>query len=346
MGSKNDFCKDDSYFTALVDASPDIITIVDPEMNILFANSTVKRMLGFDPDSLVGKKINDYIHSDDVPILIEALTRVVSGGKVKTIVLRVIHFGGNWRWLECHGILVIDAKGQRRLVVHASDITDHQESESALEMANKKLNILGSATRHDVLNSLTGLFGYLELAESKTSDEILLRYIRKARTASEVVRKQMEFTKLYQEIGSKRPDWINVYETIHGTLGSLPPNDVQINIEIAPIEIYADPMIEKAFYNLLENSLRHGERVKKVTVSNQLDEANMKLIFQDDGKGVNSEEKDLIFKRGYGKNTGYGLYMTKEVLGITGLSIVENGVPGKGARFEIMIPAGKYRRLG
>ena len=113
-------------------------------------------------------------------------------------------------------------------MVHASDITDHQESEAALELANRKLNILGSATRHDVLNSLTGLFGYLELAETKTSDEIILRYIRKARTASEVVKKQMEFTKLYQEIGSKRPDWINVDSCIRRTLGSLPRNDVTV----------------------------------------------------------------------------------------------------------------------
>lgn len=346
MGSNSDFCKDDNYFVALVDTAPNIITIVDSEMNILFANKTLKKKLGYDPGTLIGKKIKDYIHSDDVPILVEALTRVISGGTTKTTVLRVMHLEGNWRWLECHGILVIDAQGHRRVVVHSSDITDHRESESALELANKKLNILGSTTRHDVLNSLTGLFGYLELAESKTNDEILLRYIRKARVASEVVRKQMEFTKVYQEIGSKRPDWINVGETIRGTLGSLPTNDVNVVIDTDLLEIYADPMIVKAFFNLIENSLRHGERVKNVTVSNQQVEKGMKLIFQDDGKGVSNEEKELIFKRGYGKNTGYGLYMAREVLGITGLSIVENGVPGKGARFEIMIPAGKYRRLG
>jgi signal transduction histidine kinase len=129
-------------------------------------------------------------------------------------------------------------------------------------------------------------------------------------------------------------------------LSSLPSNDVNIVIDLDPIEIYADPMVVKAFYNLIENSLRHGERVKKITVSNHQVDGSMKLIFEDDGKGINTEEKDLIFKRGYGKNTGYGLYMTREVLGITGLSIIENGEPGKGARFEIMIPAGKFRRLG
>jgi PAS domain S-box-containing protein len=343
---KNDFCKDSHYFNALVDASPDIITILDGEMNVLFANSTVNKVLGYDTDVLTGKKIQDYIHTDDIPTLVEATTRLASGGSVRATILRVKHSEGNWRWLECHGNLVVDAQGQQRIVVHASDITEHQESESALELANKKLNILGSATRHDVLNSLTGLFGYLELAETKTSDEIILRYIRKARAASEVIKKQMEFTKVYQEIGSKRPDWINLDTTIRGTLASLPRKDVNIDIDVDDIEVYADPMIERVFYNLLENSMRHGEKVRNISVSHKMVDRTMKLIFQDDGKGVNTEEKEIIFKRGYGRNTGYGLYMAKEVLGITGLSIIENGEPGRGARFEITIPAGKYRRLG
>ena len=129
----------------------------------------------------------------------------------------------------------------------------------------------------------------------------------------------MEFTKLYQEIGSKHPDWINVDSCIRAYPGTLPRNDVTVNLDVDEIEVYADPMIEKVFYNLLENSMRHGERVKNITVSNQSFEGSMKLVFQDDGKGVNTEEKEMIFKRGYGKNTGYGLYMAREVLGITGL---------------------------
>ena len=44
-----------------------------------------------------------------------------------------------------------------------------------------------------------------------------------------------------------------------------------------------------------------------------------------------------------GKNTGYGLFLTREILGITGLSIEENGEPGQGCRFEILVPHGAYR---
>ena len=78
MASKNDFCKDDHYFSALVDTTPGIIIIVDSEMTILFANSTLRTMLGYDPDSLTGKKIQEFIHADDSPILMDA-TAIVYG---------------------------------------------------------------------------------------------------------------------------------------------------------------------------------------------------------------------------------------------------------------------------
>jgi signal transduction histidine kinase len=59
--------------------------------------------------------------------------------------------------------------------------------------------------------------------------------------------------------------------------------------------------------------------------------------------GIETAEKGRIFERGVGKNTGMGLFLTREILGITQISIEETGVPGKGARFEIRIPKGTWR---
>jgi signal transduction histidine kinase len=52
---------------------------------------------------------------------------------------------------------------------------------------------------------------------------------------------------------------------------------------------------------------------------------------------------ERIFEQGFGKNTGLGLFLSREILAITGLTITENSVPGKGARFEITVPKGAYR---
>jgi signal transduction histidine kinase len=69
----------------------------------------------------------------------------------------------------------------------------------------------------------------------------------------------------------------------------------------------------------------------------------LKVIFEDDGAGISAEDKQHLFERGYGKNTGFGLFLSREILGITGMTIVENSEPGQGARFEIQVPRGDWR---
>jgi signal transduction histidine kinase len=79
-------------------------------------------------------------------------------------------------------------------------------------------------------------------------------------------------------------------------------------------------------------------KVTAIRFSAEEQENGLKVIYEDDGIGIPVPEKGRIFDRGYGKNTGYGLFLTREILGITGLTIEETGVLGKGCRFEITVP--------
>ena len=60
-------------------------------------------------------------------------------------------------------------------------------------------------------------------------------------------------------------------------------------------------------------------------------------------KVVANDEKEKIFERGFGKHTGMGLFLSQEILAITGLSLKETGIYGSGVRFEIEVPEGSYR---
>ncbi|MCX6699857.1 MAG: ATP-binding protein [Methanomicrobiales archaeon] len=70
------------------------------------------------------------------------------------------------------------------------------------------------------------------------------------------------------------------------------------------------------------------------------------IVCEDDGVGVQADEKERIFERGFGKNTGLGLALSREILDITGITIREVGEPGKGARFEMVVPKGAWRMVG
>lgn len=102
-------------------------------------------------------------------------------------------------------------------------------------------------------------------------------------------------------------------------------------------------MLEKVFFNLLDNSIRHGETVSKIRVSAHSQGDNLIIVWEDNGVGIVEDEKDHIFDRGYGKNTGLGMFLAREILSLTDIAIIENGTAGKGARFEMSIPRESYR---
>jgi signal transduction histidine kinase len=69
----------------------------------------------------------------------------------------------------------------------------------------------------------------------------------------------------------------------------------------------------------------------------------MLIVVEDNGVGIPVDDKEKIFEKGFGKNTGYGLFLVREILAITGLTIRETGFSGTGARFEIRVPEEGYR---
>ena len=123
--------------------------------------------------------------------------------------------------------------------------------------------------------------------------------------------------------------------------------DVRVVVDQRSPEIFADPLFEKVFYNLFDNALRYGGAgLQSIRVSSQESEGCLTIVCEDDGDGIPADEKEKIFERGFGKNTGLGLFLSREILAITGITIIENGVTGKGARFEITVPKGAYRFSG
>jgi signal transduction histidine kinase len=111
-----------------------------------------------------------------------------------------------------------------------------------------------------------------------------------------------------------------------------------LDVDTGSLSIYADPLIEKVFFNLVENAIRHGDGTDRIRFFCLARPGGVVLVCEDDGPGVLPQFKEAIFNRQYFKHTGFGLFLSREILEITGIRISENGEYGKGARFEIFIP--------
>jgi len=210
--------------------------------------------------------------------------------------------------------------------------------------ANKKLNLLSGITRHDIRNQILALMGFIGLAKMKTTDPDLLHYIEREEIAAQNIQRQIEFTKNYEEIGVRAPQWQDIGMLCSAMQARVTGDGMTLSVAVEGLEIFADPLLEKVFENLIDNSRRHGERVGHISFTTlQYGLDYIALVYEDDGVGIHEEDKGRIFEKGFGKNTGLGLFLIREILSITGLTIKETGEYGRGARFEIMVPKGKYR---
>jgi len=107
--------------------------------------------------------------------------------------------------------------------------------------------------------------------------------------------------------------------------------------------IRADRMIERLFMHLVENTLQHGGNVKKVGLRTITSGDELHIIYTDDGKGIAEDQKEAIFQIAHGERAGVGLFLCRSILEVSGMTILENGEPGKGARFEIVVPQGNHQ---
>ena len=240
--------------------------------------------------------------------------------------------------------------GHRYLLESFVDITDRVKAEHAINQANRKLNILSSVTRHDILNQLTVLRGYLALAEDASEEagaaETTGPYIKQIERAARTIRQQIEFTRDYQDIGIQAPGWHRISIILANVTSKLDPGKVQVLNTINGLEIYADPLITEVFYNLLDNALRHAGRLTWISIACREVAEGLIISVSDDGDGVHPHQKEQIFGRGYGKNTGYGLFIIRDILDITGITIQETGTFGEGAQFDLLVPEGAFRFAG
>ena len=160
---------------------------------------------------------------------------------------------------------------------------------------------------------------------------------------TEKIQQQIAFTRDYQNLGLSMPEWQNVQNIITREISVSGKTWVTITMDFGNLEIFANPLLERVFHHLIDNSIQYGQTLTKIHGYYERSGAGIILIIEDDGIGIPADEKDAIFKRQFYKNSGLGLFLAQEILAMTNFSIRETGEPGKGARFEITVPKGAWR---
>jgi len=331
-------------YRAIIEEMQDLFYRTDINGKITMLSPSAFAISGYTQDELIGQDVAKvYADPDDRGRLLEILKEK---GSVDSFPLNLKVRDGSIRHVTTSSHFYHDAAGTIlgvEGVIH--DITDQRRAEEALRMANKKLHLLSSITRHDIRNQLMALMAFIELSkDSIDKPEELIGFLKKNQKIAETITNQITFTKHYEDLGLNAPLWQDVNACVDAAVAVLPMRNIRVEKEIFGLELFADPLVEKVFYNLIDNSLRYGgERMTTIRITSRTDGPLLVLVFEDDGVGIPEPDKSVIFDKGFGKNTGLGLYLSREILAITGITIIENGSQGKGARFEITVPKDGYR---
>jgi PAS domain S-box-containing protein len=334
---------------SIVENSSDQIFMLDRDCRFLSVNKTAAALFGISPQEMLGRLISEKFPETIATQFSRNIQNVFDTGKSMLIDEKMVIEG---RELYSSTSLnpVRDDKGNVIAVTGiVRDITERKKAEERLkeinkilEVTNEKLNVIGGLTRHDVRNKLSAVTGNVYLLRRKlTEDPKALEQLNDMETAVRLVEKIFEFARAYEKLGTEQLVNMDVGKAVEGAVSLFSDlKGVKIVNECGGLTVLADSLLSQLFYNLIDNSLKYGERTKQIKVYYKERSADLELVYEDDGVGIPDNMRSNLFKEGFtlGKGTGYGLFMIRRICEVYGWTIQETGKHGKGAQFTITIP--------
>jgi PAS domain S-box-containing protein len=235
---------------------------------------------------------------------------------------------------------------KNKAIVTFVDITNRVRAEQALQTANDKLNLLSRISADHLHYSVDQILETAEAAEADCKDAGLHGHIDRIRTLAWNIVRQLFLAESYKDLGTVPPVWLSVQRAFESARLVPETGTAAIRIWTERLEIYADPLFSDVLTHLVENSLRHGGTTRNIIVSYHETEEGLDLSIRDDGTGIPADRKERIFEYDSGGQAGIGLFICRQIIEVTGMTIRETGTFGRGAWFVIHVPPGRYRIEG
>lgn len=334
-------CEKNDELDRFFRTGPDLLCILDESGQFLQLNPAGEELLGCRTGTDPAPGLFDILLPADRAAARTLIGHMGRKGKTVTFVNRVACPDGSVRWLEWRAL----CGGRQKIYAVARDITERRRTNEALEEASRKLHLFDDLSRHDIRNRLTVLSGYLNLFSSRPAEPYFSMYSAKISETVAAIAEQVEFFHVYQTLGIANPGWYRVdrlFVSACARSGNIP---VTVENEAKDWEIFSDPLIERVFCAFVENALTHGATLTRIRCSAKEVPGGLAVCIEDNGAGIARDKKESIFMQGSGKPVANSLFMAREILAITGISVRETGQAGKGACFELFVPKGGYRAV-
>jgi two-component system cell cycle sensor histidine kinase/response regulator CckA len=358
----------EEHFRSIIENSPDLIAIIEPDGKLRYHSPSIERVLGITSDSVVGRAFLDFVHPDDAQRASQFLERQIAGPAANGMVeLRFHHHNGSWRSFEVVARNLTAAGAVTAIVTNARDITDRKLLEAQLAQANRlsSLGRLAATVAHEFNNVLMGMQPFTELMLrpdvapsmiSKGAWHISNSIQRGKRIALDILR----FTQPAQpvtamvDVGEWWEKFAPEAEIVLGNVvrltSTIPHHGVcviadqeQLSQVMANLVANARDAMPSGGTLMVQASQPPADSVFAFGIVAH-PEQFIQISVSDTGHGINSEVIQNIFEPLFttkkSGGTGLGLAVAHQVLTQHGGYIFAESAVGRGTTFHLFLPKG------
>jgi PAS domain S-box-containing protein len=326
--------------SSLFELASDAIFVCDTEGKIVYFNEATYKTAGYTKEEMAKLSLYEFCSPSAAQLV---KTRVQMILENKSAVFESEHLRKDKSIIPCEvSARVIESNGSKLILNVARDVTERKKAEAGIAAVNEKLRVVGKLTRHDVRNKLTTISSNTYLLRKRYgSNPEIVRFLDSIDSAVALSNRLFDFTSLYEKIGGQTQTEIDVKRCFDDAVALFPNmSNIQVMNESQGLVVVADSLLRQIFYNLIDNSLKHGKVVTQIRLHYIKEQNQTKLYYEDNGVGVPVDNKQKIFTEQFTTDggTGLGMSMIRKIMEVYNWTIEEIGTPSQGVRFEIKIP--------
>lgn len=337
----------------LLDHATEGVAVVDQGYAIQYINNTLARIFHCNRDQVIGFQVHDTpLHLLFTPETFHAIESIRDDSEREVSESITLD---STVWTVIKRIFPVNFKSGLRgtgIVCHFTETGSKSPAKAAgggdkfsplIKRSCLQQNQLNVLIRRYAKNQLALALDLLKKSKEERFSEKLSRI---SRGQEDLLQSLLLHLKTFDDfLGDEilRPDWYSLEDVLGAALSNIRLSHIRFFSDVKGYFICSNQGLPQVFQSLLENSILHGQKVTSIRVTARDTGEGLLIIYEDDGVGIPDTDKSLLFEWGREPHKAHSLFLCRQVLSITGISIKETGRQGRGARFEILVPPGRFR---
>jgi PAS domain S-box-containing protein len=346
----------EARFRLLAENMSDLVCLHEPDGRYVYISPSCRRLLGYEPEELLGKDPYDLFHPEDLQrIRTEAHDKALEGQPDVSIIYRIRKKSGEYTWLETVTEPILGEDGEIvRLQTSSRDVSERKRVEHVLaEAARAKAEFLAEVS-HELRTPLTVILGNAEIGLEFDDDcehgELLREIVRESSTMSGMVEDLLFLARSESAAPPFRMEPVEGNVLIQGlaqratSLATEHGATLDTTLkETGPVRV--DPArVEQAVLALVDNAIKYGPEGQRITLRSSSREGELRVEVGDRGPGIPEAELPHVFERFYRlegveePGNGLGLSIAQTIAEAHGGRIEAESQPGEGTRMSLVLP--------